>query len=98
MIKIVIENNVIKISGHANYSESGSDIVCASVSSIVYTTVNALLRINENSLDFSDNKKEMRIEIKSEDKITKDLIDNMIFLLTDLSKDYPKNIKVESEE
>ena len=46
MIKILKEMDKIIISGHANYSDS-NDIVCASVSSIMYTTVNAILNINE---------------------------------------------------
>ena len=40
MIKVIKENNMIMISGHANHNEYGKDIVCASVSSIIYTTLN----------------------------------------------------------
>ena len=45
MITIKRKDDLITIEGHANYSE-GNDIVCASVSSIMYTTVNACLRFN----------------------------------------------------
>ena len=98
MIRIVKKNNLIKISGHANYASEGYDIVCASVSSIVYTTVNAILRLNKDSLNFIDDKKTIQIEIKSEDNVTLSLIDNMMLLLKDLNNDYPKNILLESEE
>ena len=60
MIKVIINKNQINITGHALYDTVGKDIVCASVSSIIYTTVNALFK---------------QLEI-----------------------DYPKNIKIESEE
>ena len=43
MIKVEIENNKIEIKGHANYDDYGKDIVCASVSSIVITTINAII-------------------------------------------------------
>ncbi len=33
------------ISGHAEYDESGKDIVCAGVSAIAYTAVNALMMV-----------------------------------------------------
>ena len=46
--------NYIKISGHAEYAEEGFDIVCASVSSIAITTVNALISINEDCLVYSE--------------------------------------------
>ena len=62
MIKIDYKENLITISGHANYS-NGNDIVCASVSSIMYTTVNALLRLDESSIKYTDNKDKVTIEI-----------------------------------
>ena len=46
MIKVdLTKENVITISGHANYDDKGKDIVCASVSSIVITTINAIIEI-----------------------------------------------------
>ena len=45
MIKVNKNGNVIKITGHSGYDNAGKDIVCASVSSIIYTTVNGLLNI-----------------------------------------------------
>ena len=49
MIKIDVKEtdciDKIEIKGHANYSLHGSDIVCASVSSIAITTVNAIINI-----------------------------------------------------
>ena len=50
MIKVNKNGNVIKITGHSGYDNAGKDIVCASVSSIIYTTVNGLLNINEKSI------------------------------------------------
>ena len=56
MIKVIIneaENiNSIEISGHSGYSESGSDIVCASVSSICITTVNGILNIDDKAIKY----------------------------------------------
>lgn len=40
MIKIQFYNNGLVVSGHANYAEHGSDIVCAGVSSIVLGALN----------------------------------------------------------
>ncbi len=97
MIEIKKKANIITIKGHANYRE-GNDIVCASVSSILYTTVNAILRFNKNSIIYKDNKKEVTIEIQEETIETKVLITNMFALLFELASKYPKNIKIESEE
>lgn len=84
----------ITITGHANYDEYGKDIVCSSVSSIVITTVNGISELNPNYLEILEEKNKMIIQIKEEDKIGMKLIQNMISLLQELSKSYPKNIIV----
>lgn len=93
MIKIKLEKNIITISGHANFDKYGKDIVCASVSSIVYTTINAILNINNKAIEVSDSK-ELVIKIIINDTITENLINNMVMLLEDLEKQYPENLKI----
>ena len=97
MIKVNYNDKVIKISGHAGFNNYGSDIVCASVSSIVYTTINGILNINENAIRFTD-EKDLEITILDNDLITKKLINNMIDLLKDLAEQYPKNMKISKGE
>lgn len=94
MIKVIIEGNKIEVSGHANYDDYGKDIVCASVSSIVITTINGIIDIDDEAILYEEEKDKIKIEIKKEDKVTKKLIDNMVFMLESLEKDYPKNIKI----
>ena len=98
MIKIILKPKDITITGHANYDTYGKDIVCASVSSIIYTTVNGLLNINEKSIEFLDNDEYMEIKVLLSDDITNSLILNMMTILKDLEKSYPKNIKVNEEK
>ena len=93
MIKVIKNNNQIMISGHANYDNLGKDIVCASVSSIIYTTLNAIKCLKDNTVKVID-EGTMIIEILENDEITSKLIMNMMNLLKDLASDYPKNIIV----
>ena len=97
-IKIKKENDAvkyIKISGHADYAEEGFDIVCASVSSIAITTVNALISIDEDCLVYSEADGLLEIGILRHDEVIDKLIDNMISLLTQLSLDYKDYIKID---
>lgn len=99
MIKVSVkkENDVvkyIKISGHAGYAEEGYDIVCASVSSIAITTVNALISINEDCLVYSEADGLLEIGILKHDEIIDKLIENMLSLFDKLSKDYKDYIKI----
>ena len=98
MIKVIKKNEVIEISGHANYDEFGKDIVCARVSSIVMTTVNSILSIDDSSINYVDDGDKIIIKKLNDNDIVDKLLNTMILILKDLEKQYKKNIKVESEE
>ena len=97
MIKVICQKNQIKISGHAMYDDYGKDIVCASVSSIVITSVNVALRLNASSLSYKEQDGLLVINILSHDKVTTTIILNMIELLKELEKKYKNNIKINEE-
>lgn len=94
MIKVLKNKENISITGHAMYDDYGKDIVCSAVSSIVITTINGILAINSEAITYQNTKEGLKIEIKSFDNITLKLIDNMLELLTKLSRDYPKNLEI----
>lgn len=86
--------NYVKIKGHAGYAEEGFDIVCASVSSISITTINAIIRLDSNSIVYSEDDGLLEIEILKQDKIVNILIENMIEMFKSLEKQYKKYIKI----
>ena len=94
MIKVVKKENTIEITGHSNYDTLGKDIVCSAVSSIVTTTINGIISIDEKAISYSYQNDKMTISNIKKDKITNKLLDNMLDLLKSLAKDYPKNICV----
>ena len=95
MIKVDLsKDKLITVSGHSGYEEAGKDIVCASVSSIVITTINAIIEIDSDAIDYSDLDNKIIIRIIKEDDIVDKLINNMILLLESLEKDYKEYIKI----
>ena len=94
MIKVFVSKEKIELHGHSGYDIVGKDIVCSAVSSIVTTTINGILSINRDALKYSYKNDVMTIEIIKSDNVTDKLINNMLDLLKDLSKDYPKNINI----
>ena len=95
MIKVdLTKDNIITIKGHANYDDKGKDIVCASVSSIVITTINAIIEIDSDAIDYSDLDNKIIIRILKEDEIVNKLIKNMVLLLEQLENDYKEYIKI----
>ena len=98
MIKVIIKEtdkiNNIEISGHSGYKKSGSDIVCASVSSICITTVNAIINIDSKAIKYKESDGYLNIDIiKHSDTVDK-LIVNMINLLEELEKQYKNYIEI----
>jgi uncharacterized protein YsxB (DUF464 family) len=98
MVTVKKKGNSLIISGHANFAEYGKDIVCASLSSIITTSVNDMMIVKEKALTYSDDEKEIVIKLVEEDELVLKLFNNLVLLLESLAKDYPKNIKIESEE
>ena len=103
MIRVVVyENdaNILKVAvlGHARYADFGKDIVCASVSTCVITTVNGILEIYPDSLEVEEASGKLIITFLEKKEIIQKLTCNMIELLTQLSEYYPKNIKIIRKE
>lgn len=97
-IKVISENDIvssISIKGHSNYDEFGKDIVCASVSTISTTTVNGILLIDNDSLKYEVNDGLLIINVLKHNEVIDKLILNMLNLLSELEKQYPKNVKIE---
>ena len=63
MIKIKFDKDKISIKGHSGYDVIGKDIVCASVSSIVITSINAIIRIDEKAISYKQDEGFIEINI-----------------------------------
>lgn len=92
--KIVYE---IVIKGHANYDVAGKVIVCAAVSSMAITTINAILCLDE-SIDYEDNSGFIKIRVLKDTEINNKLLDNLVIMLEELRVQYPKNIEIRNED
>ena len=102
MIKIKIKKNnnqiyEVEIKGHANYADVGYDIVCASVSSIAITTVNAINSLEE-TIDYENNEGLLIIRTLKNTDVNQKLLNNLIDMLNELSTQYPKNIMIRNED
>ena len=97
MIRVNIKKDQITIKGHADYEEFGKDIVCASVTSIATTTINAIIRLDNEAIDFKSNSGLIDIIVKKHSDLVDTLLLNMTELLKELEKDYKEYIKINEE-
>ncbi len=101
MIKVrVLKNNdvieSIHCNGHAGYADYGKDIVCASFSTMIITTINAILEIDQDAISYTDNNNLDIINIKK-DNITNSLLKNLVNMIYELKDNYDKNIDIKEE-
>ena len=73
------DNNIteVTITGHANFAQLGSDIVCAAISGVVTGTLNALHEMESKTISIISNKSGL-VKIK----ITNITNDNQVILKT----------------
>ena len=101
MIKVRIskKDNVIQsihCKGHAMYDDYGKDIVCASFSTMIITTINAILTFDQDAISYTDNNDLKIINIKK-DNISNSLLNNLVNMIYELRNNYDKNINIKEE-
>ena len=52
MIEVTVCKDEIKISGHANYAVSGSDIVCAGVTALAQTLIKSIEDLTDDKIEY----------------------------------------------
>ena len=86
------------VSGHAGFAEEGEDIVCASVSSVVWCTVNGLLSLADIPAEYESRDGFISCNLpslsSSERQKADLLLGSMEAFLRELSEQYPDFVKV----
>ena len=80
--------------GHTGLADYGEDVVCAFISSACYLAANTVTDIIKLDARSSDTDGYMSLKINSSPEKAQDILGGLVLHLTELEKDYPKNIKV----
>ena len=87
-----------KASGHSGYSEQGSDIICSAISTSLQMTLIGIQEVLKLKVDFKINDGFLDVDLKniSLDKLTQTniLTEAMAIFLKELTKQYPKYIRL----
>ena len=99
MIKVVYNKDFknLKITGHAGYADKGKDIVCASASSIILSSINLAIEFNKD-VKYTDDLNKIEIINNTDDENVTKVFSNMILSLEELERQYPDNIKISKGE
>lgn len=80
--------------GHALSGEAGEDVVCAFVSSACLMTANTVTEVVGLDADAQSDDGYLKLMILENPSRAQDILNGLKLHLTELQKDYPKNIKV----
>lgn len=86
-----------QISGHANYDEYGKDIVCSSITTAVFTTLNLLdklLKKEDYSLFEDEDKGIIEFSLNIESELSSTIILNLLDIMKNIEEQYPRNLKI----
>ena len=86
------------VRGHANYSEKGSDIVCAGVSAIVEMCCNGICEVLKRDVIIECEEGKIFLEIKEEDEMAKAFLRALELEVSLLQQQYKENISLKIME
>ncbi len=95
-VKVKRENNnitYINVTGHAEFADYGSDIVCSAVSCLCFTIANQLLSIDD-TLDITAVNNDFSFTNLSDTHDVQLLLNTLVNGLVQVEDEYSKNIKV----
>jgi uncharacterized protein YsxB (DUF464 family) len=96
-VKFLIGNKQLhgfEIRGHADYAESGKDVVCAFVSSAALMAANTITDVIGADAVAKDGEGFMHVTLNQQNEQTQAVLRGLELHLTELSKQYPENIKI----
>ena len=88
-----------EISGHSDYSEQGSDIVCSAVSSAAYMAANTITEVQQIEAEISVNDGFMKLSLSQQGaKAAEVILNGLLLHLNALAKEYNEFINVKISE
>ena len=88
------------ISGHADFAEEGSDIVCAAVSSAAYMTANTVtdvIKVTPKTLRVNDGEMYLKLDVSTAHKCSA-VMQGFVLHMLSLSEQYKQYITVTISE
>ena len=96
-VRFSVGNRQLKgfeISGHAMFAENGRDVVCAAVSSAAYMAANTITDVIGADAVAKAGEASMSVKLNQPDEQAENVLKGLEIHLTELSKQYPQNIKI----
>lgn len=94
MIVVSVRKDGITVSGHANYAETGKDIVCAGVTALVQGLIKSIEDLTSDKIQYDITPGRADIHFKDLSGAGKLLVDSFFLGICLIADDFPEHIKL----
>lgn len=94
MIEVIVTADYINVQGHADYAESGKDIVCAAVSTLTYTLISSINALTDDVIEVGDDPGNIFVKLKSLSDKGRLLIDSFFIGVCEIANEYPQCVRI----
>ena len=95
MIAVSVRKDGIQISGHANYAETGKDIVCAGVTALAQTLIGAIEALTRDEIEYEISPGRADIHCGNLSKEGKLLVDSFFIGVCQIADEFPDRVRIE---
>ena len=94
MIEVTVCKDEIKISGHANYAVSGSDIVCAGVTALAQTLIKSIEDLTDDKIEYEISPGRVDIKYGNLSEKSRALVDSFFIGICMIADEFPEYIRI----
>ena len=95
MIAVSVRKDGIEVRGHANYAETGKDIVCAGVTALTQTLIRSLEDLTRDEIKYVLSPGRADIHYRDLSEEGKLLIDSFFIGVCAIADEFPDHIRIE---
>ncbi len=94
MIEVNIRKDEVKVSGHANYAVSGSDIVCAGVTALIQTLIKSIEDLTEDKIEYEISPGRADIKYRNLSEKSRTLVDSFFIGVSMIADEFPDYVRI----
>lgn len=94
MIEVSVRKDEITVAGHAGYATTGSDIVCAGISTLFQTMIKSILDLTRDRISYSITPGASNMSYGNLSEKSKTLVDSFFIGISMIAGEYPDYVKL----
>jgi len=95
LIVVCVRKDGITVNGHANYAETGKDIVCAGVTALTQTLIRALEGLIKDEIEYEVSPGRADIYYGNLSEEGKLLVDSFFIGVCSIADEFPDHVRIE---